>query len=36
VQQNAAWGAGNYGCDAAQVLAVLQRASIKTNTKNRR
>lgn len=32
VEQNAAWGAGIYGCDPAQVLAVLQRASIKRNT----
>lgn len=31
VEQNAAWGAGIYGCDPAQVLAVLQGASIKRN-----
>ncbi|MFB9243462.1 ATP-grasp domain-containing protein [Massilia antarctica] len=29
VEQNAAWGAGVYGCDAERVLAVLERASIK-------
>ncbi|NHZ98450.1 DUF4343 domain-containing protein [Massilia sp. CCM 8734] len=32
VEQNAAWGAGIYGCDPGQVLAVLQRASIRTIT----
>lgn len=31
VEQNAAWGAGIYGCDPAHVLAVLQRASVKRN-----
>ncbi|CUI02772.1 DUF2310 family Zn-ribbon-containing protein [Massilia antarctica] len=29
VEQNAAWGAGIYGCDAERVLAVLARASVK-------
>ncbi|NHZ83339.1 DUF4343 domain-containing protein [Massilia sp. CCM 8695] len=29
VEQNAAWGAGIYGCDAERVLAVLERASVK-------
>ncbi|UOD29243.1 ATP-grasp domain-containing protein [Massilia violaceinigra] len=36
VEQNAAWGAGIYGCDPAQVLEVLQRASIKLDNKDRR
>ena len=35
VEQNAAWGAGIYGCDPAQVLAVLQHASVGTDTNNR-
>lgn len=30
VEQNAAWGAGIYGCDPARVLDVLRHASIKT------
>lgn len=29
VEQNAAWGAGIYGCDPARVLEVLRHASIK-------
>ncbi|MFZ6873995.1 ATP-grasp domain-containing protein [Undibacterium sp. Di27W] len=29
VEQNAAWGAGIYGCDPARVLQVLQHASIR-------
>ncbi|MDM5179895.1 ATP-grasp domain-containing protein [Massilia sp. DJPM01] len=29
VEQNAAWGAGIYGCDAERVLTVLERASVK-------
>ena len=29
VEQNAAWGAGIYGCDPAKVLEVLRHASIK-------
>lgn len=29
VEQNAAWGAGIYGCDPSHVLAVLQGASVK-------
>jgi hypothetical protein len=29
VEQNAAWGAGIYGCDPGQVLAVLQGASVR-------
>lgn len=36
VEQNAAWGAGIYGCDPAHVLAVLQRASIRLENKDRR
>ncbi|WP_187363092.1 hypothetical protein [Massilia aquatica] len=36
VEQNAAWGAGLYGCNPARVLAVLQRASIKLDNKGRR
>ncbi|MCH8622228.1 ATP-grasp domain-containing protein [Undibacterium sp. TS12] len=30
VEQNAAWGAGIYGCDPAGVLEVLRHASVKT------
>ncbi|MFZ6643518.1 ATP-grasp domain-containing protein [Undibacterium sp. TC4M20W] len=29
VEQNAAWGAGIYGCDPARVLEVLRHASVK-------
>ena len=28
IEQNAAWGAGIYGCDAAQVMRVIQHASM--------
>ncbi|ULU23641.1 ATP-grasp domain-containing protein [Dyella terrae] len=30
VEQNAAWGAGIYGCDPAKVLEVVRRATVKT------
>ncbi len=29
VEQNAAWGAGLYGCDPAEVLAVIRHAAVR-------
>lgn len=31
VEQNAAWGSGLYGCDPAEVLAVLRRSAVPTD-----
>ena len=32
IEQNAAWGAGIYGCDPTQVLRVIQQASVTTGS----